>query len=147
MRASACSRHRHAAGLLSAAEWAINRCSRRRCLRPRARPSQEAACWCLGYIAGHTSELAQQSLDAGAAPLLVLCVQEPESEVKRVAASALSDIAKHTPELAQSVVDAGAVAYLAPLVVSQDAKLKRQVRNACGLCGAGARRAQQQTSS
>jgi hypothetical protein len=61
-------------------------------------------------------------------PLLVLCVQEPELSLKRVAASALSDIAKHTPELAQAVVDAGAVAYLAPLVVNQDAKLKRQVR-------------------
>ena len=60
-------------------------------------------------------------------PLLVLCVQEPELSLKRVAASALSDIAKHTPELAQAVVDAGAVAYLAPLVVNQDAKLKRQV--------------------
>ena len=40
-------------------------------------------------------------------PLLVLCVQEPELSLKRVAASALSDIAKHTPELAQGVVDAG----------------------------------------
>lgn len=39
--------------------------------------------------------------------LLVLCVQEPELSLKRVAASALSDIAKHTPELAQAVVDAG----------------------------------------
>ena len=60
----------------------------------------------------------------------MLCVQEPELSLKRVAASALSDIAKHTPELAQAVVDAGAVAYLAPLVVNQDAKLKRQVRTA-----------------
>lgn len=64
---------------------------------------------------------------AGAAPLLVLCLQEPELGLKRIAASALSDIAKHTPELAQVVVDAGAVAYLAPLLVNQDAKLKRQV--------------------
>jgi hypothetical protein len=60
-------------------------------------------------------------------PLLVLCVQEPELSLKRVAASALSDIAKHTPELAQVVVDTGAVPYLAPLLVNQDAKLKRQV--------------------
>lgn len=64
---------------------------------------------------------------AGAVPLLVLCVQEPELSLKRVAASALSDIAKHTPELAQVLVDAGAVSYLAPLLVNQDAKLKRQV--------------------
>ena len=46
-------------------------------------------------------------MDAGAVVLLVLCVQEPELGLKRVAASALSDIAKHTPELAQAVVDAG----------------------------------------
>ena len=61
-------------------------------------------------------------------PLLVLCVQEPELTLKRIAASALSDIAKHSPELAQAVVDAGTVAYLAPLVTNQDPKLKRQVR-------------------
>ncbi len=67
-------------------------------------------------------------VDAGAVPLLVLCVQEPELAVKRIAASALGDVAKHTPELAQAVVDAGAVAYLAPLVTNQDAKLKRNVR-------------------
>ena len=66
-------------------------------------------------------------VDAGAVPLLVLCVQEPELSLKRIAASSLSDIAKHTPELAQAIVDAGAVAYLAPLVINQDAKLKRQV--------------------
>ena len=38
-------------------------------------------------------------VDAGAVPLLVLCVQEPEISVKRIAASALSDIAKHSPEV------------------------------------------------
>ena len=48
-----------------------------------------------------------QVVDAGAVVLLVMCVQEPELSLKRVAASALSDIAKHTPELAQAVVDAG----------------------------------------
>ena len=52
-------------------------------------------------------------VEAGAVPLLVLCVQEPELSLKRIAASSLSDIAKHTPEMAQAVVDAGAVAYLA----------------------------------
>lgn len=68
---------------------------------PPVMTPQEAACWCLGYTAGHSAELAQQVVDAGAVPLLVLCVQEPELALKRVAASALSDIAKHTPELAQ----------------------------------------------
>lgn len=38
-------------------------------------------------------------VEAGAVPLLVLCVQEPELAVRRISASALSDIAKHTPEV------------------------------------------------
>ncbi len=63
----------------------------------------------------------------GAVPLLVLAVQEPELNLKRVAASALSDLAKHSPELGQVVVDAGGVSYLAPLLTHSDAKLKRQV--------------------
>jgi 3-methyladenine DNA glycosylase AlkD len=68
-------------------------------------------------------------VDAGAVPLLVLCIQEPEITLKRISASSMGDICKHSPELAQSVVDAGAVAYLAPLILHPDAKLKRQV---CG---------------
>ena len=50
-------------------------------------------------------------------PLLVLCVQEPELSLKRIAASSLSDIAKHSPEMAQAVVDAGAVAYLGEFIL------------------------------
>ena len=61
---------------------------------------KEQASWALGYIAAHNAELAQQVVAAGALPLLVLCVQEPEITLKRTAASALSDVAKHTPELA-----------------------------------------------
>lgn len=38
-------------------------------------------------------------MDAGAVPLLVLCIQEPEIALKRIAASAMSDIAKHSPEV------------------------------------------------
>lgn len=44
-------------------------------------------------------ELAQAVVDAGAVPLLVLCVQEPELSLKRISASALSDISKHSPEV------------------------------------------------
>ena len=78
------------------------------------------------YIAWRVvpSELAQAVVDGGAVPLLVLCVQEPEMSLKRVAASALSDICKHTPELAQTVVDAGAIAHLAQMILNPDAKLK-----------------------
>jgi hypothetical protein len=69
-------------------------------------------------------ELSQAVVDAGAVPLLVLCVQEPEVSLKRIAASALSDISKHLPELAQTVVDCGAIAHLAQMTLSSDAKLK-----------------------
>jgi hypothetical protein len=69
-------------------------------------------------------ELSQHVVDAGAVPLLVLCLQEPEIALKRVSASALSDIAKHSPELAQTIVDAGAIAHLAQLILNSDAQLK-----------------------
>ena len=36
---------------------------------------KEAAAWALGYIARHNTELAQAVVDAGAVPLLILCVQ------------------------------------------------------------------------
>ena len=44
-------------------------------------------------------ELSQAVVDAGAVPLLVLCIQEPELSLKRIAASGLSDICKHSPEV------------------------------------------------
>ena len=72
-------------------------------------------------------ELAQAVVDAGAVPLLVLCIQEPELSLKRIAASALSDICKHSPELAQTVVDAGAIAHLAQMILNPDAKLKVRI--------------------
>jgi len=49
------------------------------------------------------SELAQAVVDAGAVPSLVLCLQEPELALKRIAASAISDIAKHSPEVNSSL--------------------------------------------
>ncbi|MBZ3872563.1 Sperm-associated antigen 6 [Sciurus carolinensis] len=75
-------------------------------------------------------KLSQAVVDAGAVPLLVLCIQEPEIALKRIAASTLSDISKHSPELAQTVVDAGAIAHLAQMILSPDAKLKRQILSA-----------------
>ena len=57
-------------------------------------------------------ELAQAVVDAGSVQLLVLCLQEPEISLKRIAASALSDIAKHTPEVRASYM------YVHVLVVS-----------------------------
>lgn len=84
----------------------------------------------LGYIARHNAELSNDVVAAGAVPMLICCMQEPEISLKRISASALSDICKHTPELAQAVVDAGAIAYLAAQIDSTDAKLKRQVFSA-----------------
>lgn len=68
--------------------------------------------------------LAQAVVDAGAVPLLVLCIQEPEIALKRISASTLSDISKHSPELAQTVVDTGAIAHLAQMTLNPDTKLK-----------------------
>jgi len=48
--------------------------------------------------------LSQAVVDAGAVPLLVLCIQEPEMPLKRIAASALSDICKHSPEVVNKLV-------------------------------------------
>jgi hypothetical protein len=69
-------------------------------------------------------------VDAGSVPQLVLCLQEPELTLKRIAASTLSEICKHSPELAQIVVDSGSVPYLAPMISHPDSKLKRQVNQA-----------------
>ena len=88
--------------------------------------SRNVQCISIEFFSMFT-ELAQAVVDAGAVPLLVLCIQEPEISLKRISASALSDICKHSPELAQTVVDAGAIAHLAQMVLNPDAKLKRQV--------------------
>ena len=45
------------------------------------------ACWVLGYMARHDVSLAYQVIAAGAVPLLILCLQEPEMNVRQVAAS------------------------------------------------------------
>lgn len=59
--------------------------------------------------------------------MLVLCIQEPETTLKRVSAGALSEICKHSAELAQNVVDAGAAPFLSALIPHHDAELKRSV--------------------
>lgn len=69
-------------------------------------------------------ELAQMVLDAGAIPLLVMCIREPEHPLKRVAASALSEICKHSPDLAHCVADAGAIAHLVSMMLDPDERLK-----------------------
>ena len=61
---------------------------------------KENACWAISYIAKHNIELATAVIEAGAVPYLILCVQEPEINLKKVAASALSEICKHNAETA-----------------------------------------------
>lgn len=63
-------------------------------------------------------------VDAGAVPLLLLCLREPEMGLKRIAAATLSDICKHTPEMAQTVVDNCAITHLSQLILIKDTKLK-----------------------
>lgn len=83
----------------------------------------------MGYIAKHNKELAQTVIDAGAIPSIVLCLQEPEVNMKQVAASVLADISKHSMQLAQHVADCGAIPHLAKAISNPDAKLKRVVFN------------------
>ena len=56
--------------------------------------------------------------------MLVCCLQESESFLKQISASALCDISKHTIELAQVVIDAGAITLLARNLTNPDTKLK-----------------------
>lgn len=65
--------------------------------------------------------------DSGCVPGLVLALQEPDPNLKRISASALNEIAKHSVELAQVVVDSGAVPYLSQLINHHDSQLKKQV--------------------
>lgn len=86
---------------------------------------------CLPHVSSrprHRAALSQSVVDAGAVPLLVLCLVEPEIALKRIAASTLSNICKHTPELAQIAVDCGAIAHLAQMILDPDAKLKVRPR-------------------
>lgn len=70
------------------------------------------------------TELSQAVVDVGAVPLLLLCIQEPEIALKRLAASIVTGISKHPPALAQTVVGAGAIAHLAQIILNPDVQLK-----------------------
>jgi len=66
--------------------------------------------------------------DAGAVPLLILCVQEPGVPLKVVAATALGEISKHSEELAHRVADTeGAIKNLTMLIAHPDPGIKKQV--------------------
>ena len=59
------------------------------------------------FVCYFIAELSQAVVDAGAVPLLVLCIQEPEISLKRITASALSDISKHSPEVGEGGREGG----------------------------------------
>uniref|UniRef100_A0A3B3WQS9 Sperm associated antigen 6 n=1 Tax=Poecilia mexicana TaxID=48701 RepID=A0A3B3WQS9_9TELE len=92
---------------------------------------KEASAWALGCIARHNAyfgnkkklvyqypifvsttspchhaALSQAVVEAGATPLLVLCLLEPEMGLKRIVFSALSQISKHSISLAEMVIEA-----------------------------------------
>lgn len=83
----------------------------------------------INHAARHNNpSLALQVADAGAVPLLILCVQEPNVPLKKVAATAIGEIAKHTEELAHRVADTeGAIKNLTLLIAHPDKHLKKQV--------------------
>lgn len=56
----------------------------------------------------------------------MLALQEPDPNLKRIAALALNEVGKHSPDLAQVVLDAGAAPYLAQQINHHDAQLKKQ---------------------
>ena len=53
------------------------------------------------HVACVAADLANAVVEAGAVPLLVLSVQEPEVGLRRVCASALSDISKHSQQVGE----------------------------------------------
>ncbi|KAF5272806.1 hypothetical protein FQA39_LY07833 [Lamprigera yunnana] len=87
----------------------------------------QRAAWAIGHIAKHSFVLAQNVVDVGVIPLLILCMQQPELTLKQISINTLGDIAKHTIDLAQCIVDAGAVPHLARCLCNQDEKLKRSI--------------------
>lgn len=71
--------------------------------------------------------MARNVSDSGCIPGLVLALQEPDPNLKRISAFALNEVCKHSMDLAQTVVDSGAVPYLTQQINHHDVQLKKQV--------------------
>ena len=80
-------------------------------------------------IALHSGQQAAEVVSAGALPLLMAAMQEPEPALKKAAAACIGEVAKHSPELAQAVVQAGGLSALTALMRHAEAKVRRQVCN------------------
>merc|ERR1712224_889411 len=77
------------------------------CLNDVSMKVKEEGVWACNYVAKHDdASLATSLADAGIVPLLVLCLEEPEPSLKRIATTSLANVAKHSVTLAQHVVDA-----------------------------------------
>jgi hypothetical protein len=75
--------------------------------------------------------LAEEVVKAGAIEQLSICVQDPETSLKKVATLALSEIAKHNPELAGKIAEnAGTLKSLTNSLKDRDLELRQ---NTC-LC-------------
>lgn len=76
-------------------------------------------------VSRHTAELAQCCVDAGAAAVLVACLEDQDATVREAAAKSLGVIAGHSAELASAVVEAGAVPLLSASLKEPEPSLKR----------------------
>ena len=82
----------------------------------------------MGHIAKHNENLARQVVEARAVDSLLLCLQEPELILKRVASQTLANICKHTEQLAQPVAENG-LDYICSYINYTDTNIKRNVCN------------------
>jgi len=88
--------------------------------------TKQAAVWCLCGIASHEAPLASAVADAGAVPLLLLCLKEPSLPLRRLALSCLGSIAKHEQGLAEMLAKEGAIAATVAQLTCQDMIIRRQ---------------------
>jgi hypothetical protein len=86
---------------------------------------KRAGAYVVRAVARHTPELAQCCVDAGAAAILVRCLEDSNASVREAAAKSLGVIASHTPPLAEAVVAAGALPLLSASLKEPEPSLKR----------------------
>uniref|UniRef100_A0A3Q2NUC4 Sperm associated antigen 6 n=1 Tax=Fundulus heteroclitus TaxID=8078 RepID=A0A3Q2NUC4_FUNHE len=94
-----------------AAAWALGCIARHNaCRDPERNLNRKEIYQCRFFVSSpcHRAALSHSVLEAGAAPLLVLCLLEPDMALKRIRQvfSALSQISKHSVGLAELVVEA-----------------------------------------
>jgi 3-methyladenine DNA glycosylase AlkD len=86
---------------------------------------RRAGAYVVRAVSRHTPELAQCCVDAGAAAVLVACLEDQDAGVREASAQSLGVVASHTAELAEAVVEAGAIPLLAASLKEPEPSLKR----------------------